>query len=92
MIFECPGAKLFKQPQPEIIKCSFCCGEVEIWTDEVKAVCPSCGEILTREQTQSCLDWCKFAKECVGGQLYEKYLNNKHIGQDKVTIEVDNKT
>lgn len=79
MILGCPGAKFFKQPEPEIIKCNACTGEVEIWTDEVKAICPDCGYCLIRKQSQSCLDWCKFAKDCVGREHYDKYLNNKFI-------------
>lgn len=84
MILGCPGAKLFKQPEPQILKCQFCEGEVEIWTDEVRAVCPDCGNSITRKQLQSCLDWCKFAKECVGENLYNKYLSNKTISGDKI--------
>ena len=30
-----------------------------------------------REQGQTCLDWCKYAKECLGKELYKKYLKNK---------------
>lgn len=79
MISECPGAKFFKQPEPEIMKCPFCSGEVEIWTDEVKTSCPHCKNIITRKQGQSCLDWCKYAKECIGIEAYNKYFKNKFI-------------
>jgi hypothetical protein len=73
----CPGSQKFSHPQPEMIKCPFCAGEVEIWTDEVQASCPGCGTIVAREGIQSCLDWCKQAKECVGEEAYRKYLKNK---------------
>jgi transcription initiation factor TFIIIB Brf1 subunit/transcription initiation factor TFIIB len=82
MILECPGAKLFKQPEPDQIKCPFCRQEVEIWTDEAKATCLDCGSTVTRKQRQSCLDWCKFAKECVGEDLYRKYLKDKALSRD----------
>ncbi|MCM8796214.1 MAG: hypothetical protein NC928_05995 [Candidatus Omnitrophica bacterium] len=36
MIFECPGTKRFKRPEPKTIRCSSCGDEVEIWTDEIK--------------------------------------------------------
>lgn len=77
MIFECPGSKEFKHPQPEMIKCPFCGGEVEIWTDEFHAVCEKCGNSVGREKGQSCLDWCKYAKECVGEDVYNRYMDNK---------------
>jgi predicted RNA-binding Zn-ribbon protein involved in translation (DUF1610 family) len=77
MTFKCPGSQIFSQPKPENIKCPFCGEEIEIWTDEVKAKCPNCKKAVTREQGQSCLDWCKYAKECVGDELYNKYMKNK---------------
>lgn len=83
MISECPGVKFFKQPEAEILRCPNCSIEVEIWTDEVKAACPQCKTVVTREQGQSCLDWCKFAKECVGEDLYKKYLDNIKISKGK---------
>ena len=79
MISECPGAKFFKQAEPENINCPTCSEELEIWTDEVKVICPHCKTVVARRQVQSCLDWCKFGKECVGEELYKKYLKNKRI-------------
>jgi len=77
MIFKCPGSQNFNQPHPEYIKCLFCHAEIEIWSDEVKAVCPGCGKETVRGQLPSCLDWCKYAMECLGKEAYEKYLKNK---------------
>jgi hypothetical protein len=76
-IFKCPGAQRVTQPKPEIIKCPHCSKEVEIWTDEAKAVCPNCKKTVTRLKGQSCLDWCKYAKDCVGDKAYNKYIKNK---------------
>jgi len=77
MIFNCPGARRVKHPEPENKKCPSCGEAVEIWTDEVQARCPKCGTMVTRPQAQSCLAWCKYAKECVGGDTYNKYMKNK---------------
>ena len=30
-----------------------------------------------REQGASCLDWCKYAKECVGEDIYNSFIQNK---------------
>lgn len=79
MISNCPGAERFKQPQPEIIKCPSCSGEVEIWTDEVQADCPKCKTKVSRQAGESCLDWCRYAKGCVGDVLYSKYIKNKSL-------------
>lgn len=79
MISNCPGAQRFRKPEPEITSCPSCCAEVEIWTDEVKTNCPYCRTFIFRQTVQSCLDWCRYAKECVGDQLYDKYMQNKAV-------------
>lgn len=75
----CPGSSKFRQPQPEIIKCPSCNVEIEIWTDEIQATCPNCKNTVMREGGASCLDWCRYAKECVGDKTYNKYMQNKAI-------------
>ena len=77
MIFNCPGSQKFKHPQPEETKCVHCGGAVEIWTDEADAICPKCRKITTRPSGQSCIEWCKHAKECVGGKMYYRYMKIK---------------
>ena len=42
----CPGAKFVRQPKPEFMECPGCHEEVEIWSDEIRAVCPKCGKSL----------------------------------------------
>jgi len=81
-MFKCPGSQRFSQPQPEIINCPFCGTEMEIWTDEAKAKCPECKKVLTRKGGASCLEWCKYAKECVGDKVYKQYLKTKEKGKD----------
>jgi HD superfamily phosphodiesterase len=79
MISNCPGAKNLKTPSPENIRCPFCFYELETWTDEVKAKCPNCKKTVVRKQKQSCLDWCKYARACLGDNAYKNYIENKHI-------------
>ena len=75
MLFECPGAKFIKRPVPENVICRFCGYEVEIFSDEAGAKCPGCGKFVVRRQAQCCLDWCKFAKSCVGEAAYKRYVD-----------------
>lgn len=90
MIFSCSGSEKFKKPQPENIKCSSCGEEVEIWTDEIEALCLKCNTKITRPQEQSCLDWCSYAKECVGLQKYTLYMHNKSTSiKEKLLRELE---
>ena len=73
----CPGAKHVRQLKPEIFSCQNCGEEVEIWSDEIKGVCNNCQKTIFRDQKLSCLEWCKFAQECVGIEDYNKYFQNK---------------
>jgi len=81
VIFKCPGSSTFKQPKPEDLSCPFCGAEIEIWSDEVEVVCKKCKKKIVREQAPSCVEWCKLAKECVGEELYNKFLKNKSISE-----------
>lgn len=78
MTFACPGSQKFKQPSPDIVKCAFCGSEVELWTDEAEAKCGVCKKTVLREAGQGCLDWCRYARQCVGGNIYDEYMKNKN--------------
>lgn len=73
----CPGSKALREPTPEEMPCPNCGESVEIWTHELKATCPKCGGTVMREVMPSCIDWCKFAKECVGEEVYAKLKGSK---------------
>ena len=68
-----------KQPVPEFFDCPKCGDEVEIWTDELKRACSSCGTEVMREGYMSCLEWCAKAKECVGDEAYAEFVGNRII-------------
>lgn len=88
--FECPGSKTIRQPQPEFIKCPFCSEEVEIWTDEIKATCLKCKKVIVRDQGTSCLEWCSYAKECVGDEVYNNFMKNRAVTiKDKLIKELE---
>lgn len=87
MIDKCPGAKRFRQPEPEIVRCPFCGEEVEIWTDEIRVTCPNCKNTVMRQEGPSCLDWCRYAKECVGERVYSRYMQNKLMTVKQRLIE-----
>ncbi len=61
---KCPGSAIVRRPEIVVLTCPKCGEEVEIFSDEEKAAC-ECGEVIFREKTVSCTDWCKYAKECL---------------------------
>jgi hypothetical protein len=50
--------------------CSYCGGEVEMFSDETRVKCPSCGEYVCKEQLPSCVAWCAKARECLGEERW----------------------
>lgn len=75
----CPGAKLLRHPTPEIFECAVCGEEVEIWSDEIKGKCLSCGTTTMKDTHMSCLEWCASGKECVGEAAYNRYMKNRAV-------------
>lgn len=75
----CPGSLGFVQPKPELFRCPNCAREVEIWSDEATGNCPVCSKTVFRPGMQSCLDWCKHAKECVGDEKLAQYTRMKGL-------------
>ena len=75
----CPGSLGFVQPKPESFRCPSCGRDVEIWSDEATGNCPVCSKTVFRPGMQSCLDWCKHAKECVGDEKLTQYTRTKGL-------------
>jgi hypothetical protein len=86
----CPGAKLIRQPKPEMFDCPNCGAEVEIWTDELKGTCTRCKTVVLRYQDQSCLEWCKLAATCVGQEAYDNFMQNRtQMMKDKLIHDLE---
>src|SRR3990170_6576968 len=66
----CPGSRSVRDPVPEYFLCPQCGEEVEVWTHELMQPCPRCKTPVFRERRPTCIDWCQYAKECVGPELY----------------------
>lgn len=71
MINKCPGQD-DRNIQVEIIRCADCGYETEIFSDEVKVSCPRCKNFTCRERLPSCVDWCKYAKGCIGEEKWKQ--------------------
>jgi hypothetical protein len=70
----CPGAaNIWGTPTLKIKKCPVCGGEVEVFSNDVKVKCEKCGFTVYND-IQSCILWCKYAKDCVGEEMYNKLM------------------
>jgi len=77
MFDNCPGAAHIRTPTIIVKKCPECDNEVEIFSNEMLTKCTRCGFTIYSD-LESCVQWCKYAVECVGEEMYQK-LKKKRI-------------
>jgi len=73
VIVKCPGQD-DRNLKAEIISCPDCGYNLEIFSDEAKIRCPGCKVFVHNKKLPSCVDWCKFHKECTAGKKLLRYL------------------
>ncbi len=71
MFLKCPGQDT-RNIRAETVQCPNCAYRIEIFSDEVKISCPKCKSLVCRERLPFCVDWCKYAQECVGEEKWKK--------------------
>ena len=53
--------------------CPQCGHEIEMCSIDTEQKCEHCG-FLAYNDTLSCVQWCKYAKQCVGEEMYEHMM------------------
>ena len=71
MSSKCPGQDN-RNLRVALYRCPTCETEVEIFSDEVKARCHRCGEMVYKEKMPSCIEWCASARECLGEERWKR--------------------
>ena len=75
----CPGAGNIKgTPELKIKICPACGAEIELFSSDMTATCDQCGFIAYND-TQNCISWCNYARECVGNEIYERYTHQSAV-------------
>lgn len=74
-MIKCPGTDT-RFLKIEIKKCPKCGYLVEIFSDELKVRCPKC-ETYVYKEMPSCIDWCKYAKYCIGEEKLKDFKKDK---------------
>jgi hypothetical protein len=78
----CPGAANLRTPSLAIKKCPQCGEEVELFSNDISVKCSTCGFEVYNDIV-SCVQWCKYAKECVGEEMYNRLMAQKDVGMKK---------
>ena len=53
--------------------CPKCGNIIELFSVDTEVACDKCGFVAYND-TLSCVQWCKYAKQCVGEQMYESMM------------------
>ena len=63
------------KPQLQIFEktCPNCGAEIEIFSIDTQATCEKCGFTVYND-TLNCVQWCKYARQCVGDKMYEQMM------------------
>ncbi|MFC1905498.1 hypothetical protein ACFLXL_01675 [Chloroflexota bacterium] len=80
MLDKCPGTKTILMPTIKLKNCPKCGEEVEVVSTDMKTDCPSCGFTIYNDMA-SCIEYCEYAKECVGEELYDRLMKEKELAK-----------
>ena len=71
MLDGCQG----KPRTPTIIEkvCPQCGQLIEMFSIDTQMVCEKCGFVAYND-TLSCVQWCEYARKCVGDEMYEQMM------------------
>lgn len=74
MYDRCPGAAGVRTPTLTIKKCPSCGEEIEVFSNDISVTCSKCG-FKVYNDIASCVQSCRYAKECVGEELYNRLMD-----------------
>ena len=53
--------------------CPNCGNVIELFSIDTQVACDNCG-FVAYNATLSCVQWCEYARKCVGDEMYEKMM------------------
>lgn len=68
---ECPGQDR-RNIKVETVTCPHCGYQVEMFSDEINVRCPQCKGQVCRTRLPSCVDWCSYARKCMGEKRWNE--------------------
>jgi hypothetical protein len=76
MTYRCPGSENIRTPTLKTKICPECGSEIDLFSIDMQVKCDKCGFIAYND-TKTCIKWCKYARECVGDELYQKFMSRE---------------
>jgi len=71
MMNSCQGKP--RTPTLEEKRCPNCGNIIEIFSIDTQVSCERCGFVAYNDAL-SCVQWCKYARKCVGDEMYEHMM------------------
>jgi len=77
-----------KPRTPTIIEkvCPNCGHEIELFSIDTAQTCEHCGFVAYND-TLSCVQWCQYAKQCVGEEMYAHMIKIAEIQKQRAAEE-----
>jgi ribosomal protein S27AE len=70
----CPGSSSLRKDITLTIKtCPQCGSDVELFSIDKRVACETCG-LVVFNSLQSCIQWCRYAEQCVGAEVYQQFM------------------
>lgn len=82
MVDPCPGAANLRITTLSIKNVPGVAGDVELYSSDISVKCSNCGFVVYNN-IASCVQGCRYAKECVGEEMYNKVMAQKNVPVNK---------
>jgi len=69
--------------------CPQCGNIIELFSVDTEVACEHCGFVAYND-TLSCVQWCQYAKQCVGEEMYERMMEIAKRNREEQELEKKN--
>ena len=66
--------------------CPRCGNLIELFSIDTQVACDHCGFIAYNDEL-SCVQWCQYARRCVGDEMYEKLMAIAAMQKEKKEVQ-----
>ena len=79
-----------RTPTIEEKTCPQCGNLIEMFSTDTQVACEHCGFVAFNDSL-SCVQWCKYARKCVGDEMYEHLMEIAAAQKERARFERMNK-